>query len=167
MKRCLLCVYLLLLVASVCAVLISCSSAIPDVKAVESHFQNNYEDIQIVVDFITNLEYSSVDISSADGTMLADLETMKIEDENVNSAVKRLLGTPLAKERQYYSVYKSGNTIEFCQWSSPHDIGCGIAYSINETYTPRIQYCTELVPLSQSGWYYYVDDYNTWRIENN
>ena len=46
------------------------------------------------------------------------------------------------------------------------DIGCGIACSINALEMPEIEYMTELVPLSTEGWYYYVDDYNKWRVES-
>lgn len=150
-----------------CISLAGCVSSPPDVATVEAHFQDNYEDIQIVVDFMVNTEYRTIDIDTADRTMLADLERVEIANVAVNGAVERLLGESIWDNKQYDYIYKSGNTIIFPQWDGAQDIGCGIAYSINETDHPRIQYCTELVPLSQTGWYYYVDDYNTWRIENN
>lgn len=163
MKRVFRITYSLLLVLFLCYILTSCSPEPPDVASVEEHFRNNQEDIQTVVDFIINLEYSSISIDTADGTMLADLETVEIEDEDVNNAIKRLLGRTLGNSSQYYSIYRSLNTIDFSQWSSPQDIGCGVAYSISGEFPPIIQYCTELVPLSEEGWYYYVDDYNAWR----
>ena len=156
-------IYSLFLLASLCAILTGYSSEPPDVASVEEHFRNNQEDIQIVVDFIINTEYSSISINTADGTMLADLKTVQIENEDVNSAIKRLLGNTPGDSKQYYSIYKSLNTIDFSQWSGPHDNGCGVAYSLSGEFPPIIQYCTELVPLTEEGWYYYIDDYNSWR----
>ena len=163
MKRIFQIAYSLLLVLFLCYTLTGCSSEPPDVASVEEHFQNNQEDIQTVVDFIINSEYSSVSIDTADGMMFADLKMVEIENEGVNSAIKRLLGHRLGGSRQYYSIYRSMNTIEFFQWKNTHDCGCGVAYSISGKIPPIIQYCTELVPLSEEGWYYYVDDYNAWR----
>lgn len=153
----------LFLIMSICSILIGCSSEPPDVVFVEEHFRNNQEDIQTVVDFILSTEYSSVIIDTTDGTMLADLETVEINKENVNGAIKRLLGETLGDSRQYYSIYRSLNTIKLSQWENAHDCGCGVAYAIYDGVAPVIQYCTELVPLSEDGWYYYVDDYNAWR----
>lgn len=144
-------------------ILTGCSSKPPSVESVEEHFQNNYDDIQIVVEFMSNSGYNSIYIKGIDGMMLADLEDVPITDESVFDAVKRLLGTPLTGNRQYYYVSKSSNTIEFYQWKGTAEIGCGIAYTINGTDIPDVQYATELVQLSEPGWYYYVDDYNAWR----
>lgn len=163
MRKFFQCIYSLFFLASLCTILTGCFSEPPDVASVEEHFRNNQEDIQTVVDFIINSEFSSVSISTADGTMLADLERVEIENEDVNSAIKRLLGHKPGDRRQYYSIYRSLNTIEFSQWSNSHDIGCGLAYSISGEFPPIIQYCTELVPLTEEGWYYYIDDYNSWR----
>lgn len=144
--------------------LTGCFSEPPGVEDIEADFQSNYEDIQIVVGFLEDSAYESVQITSVDGTMWADFETVLIEDEDVNSAVGRILKRPYADDGRYYAVYKSGNTIEFYQWKSSQDKGCGVAYSINGTDLPEVTYCTELVPLSEAGWYYYVDDYNEWRV---
>ncbi len=29
---------------------------------------------------------------------------------------------------------------------------------------PEVQYATEFTPVSDDGWYYYVADYNEWRV---
>ncbi len=151
------------LIAFSCFVLTGCFSSPPDVETVETQFKDNYEDIQLVVDFIIGTDYQSIQINTTDGTMWADFETVEILDDAVNGAVERLLGRSFMDEGKYHFIYKSGHTIYLPQWSSSQDIGCGVAYSINETDLPRIQYCTELMPLIEKGWYYYVDDYNSWR----
>ena len=92
-------------------------------------------------------------------TMQADLRELPIEDREVTAAVQRL-------QDSYQNIRKNGNTIVLNQWAGLADIGCGIAYSINGTDAPKVQFMTVLVPLSEDGWYYYVDDYNEWRNEH-
>ena len=156
-----------LLMVFMCAFLNGCSAEPPNVEAVEDHFQNNRETIQIVVDFLLNIDCPSVYINTTDGTMLADLDRIEIKDNKANNAIKRLLGSSLFAKKQYRFIIRERNTIIFAQWSNSQQVGCGIAYSINKEVSPSIQYCTKLVPLSENGWYYYVDDYNTWRVENS
>ena len=147
-----------------CILLTGCLSSPPDAESVDARFQNNYEDIQIVVDFVIDSEYQDIHINTTDGMMWADFETVEISNEEVNSAINRLLGRSFWGDRQYLAIYKSGHTISLPQWSGPQDNGCGVACYITEVMLPRIEYCTELTPLSQTGWYYYVDDYNAWRV---
>lgn len=164
MKRFILILCSVLLIVVLGAFLIAYITAMPDMEEIEADFQSNYEDIQVVVEFLENSPYESVHIDSTDGTMWADFETVDIDDKDVNGAVKRILKRPFSRNGRYYAVYMSENTIEFYQWKSSQDKGCGVAYSINQTDLPDIQYCTELVALSETGWYYYVDDCNAWRI---
>lgn len=147
-----------------CVLLTRCFPTPPNVESVETCFQNNYEDLQLVVDFMMNAGYQTIDIDTTDGTMYANLETVKISNEEVSAAVKRLLGRSFIGNREYYYIYKSMNTIKVLQWKSSQQVSCGVAFSIDESSQPRIQYCTELKPLAESGWYYYVADYNAWRV---
>lgn len=143
-----------------CVALSGCTPDAPSIESVETCFESNYEDILTVVDFIANSDCDLIIIRGSDGTMRADSETVTIEEENVYNAVKRLL----VSNGAYCLISKYKNTIQFEQWQgSIVDIGCGIAYSINETDWPYIEFATEIEPLSRSGWYYYVDDYNAWR----
>jgi hypothetical protein len=45
-----------------------------------------------------------------------------------------------------------------------NDVGCGVACAINDQDLPDIQYVTELLPMENEGWYYYVSDFNQWRL---
>ena len=147
------------LVLIISVLLIICFSNPPNVSSIERCFESNYNDIQIVVKFMENSNYASISIKENDGTMRADLTTVTIEDKGVRDAVERLLG-PYG---DYHNIYKYRNTITISQWKGLTDIGCGIAYSINETDTPYVEFATVLKPLNRAGWYYYVDDYNAWR----
>ena len=110
--------------------------------------------------------YADIYIENTDGTMLVDasgtmqngLIEKQIDDDMVVAAVSQLL-----ENREYVDINKIGNTIEFQQWSGLLDIGCGIAYTVNGTDAPEIQFATKLIPISEDGWFYYIYDYNEWR----
>lgn len=152
------------LVASMCTALTGCISEPPSLESVEEHFQKNREDIQIVVDFLVGRECPHIYIDEADGTMREDLETVEIEDEGVNKAIKRLLGRSILGEQQYKNISRERNTILLDQWHGSMDIGAGIGLSVNGEDLPYPYYCTEIVSMSEPGWYYYVEDYNAWRV---
>ncbi len=157
MRRKIFCAILAVVLAFLCA---GCRSTPPTVEAVEERFNENYDDILTVVSFMINSGHEDIQIRDYSGTMYVDFEWIDITDASVNSAVERLLGSNL-----YRYIFKSGNTIQFIQWTGLQDIGCGITYTINGIDLPEIQHMTEIVPLSQDGWYYYVDDYNEWRLQ--
>ena len=130
----------------------------PDVDSVQEHFLNNYSDIQVIVEYMVSSPYENVYIMDANGTMQADLTWMEIADEEVMAAVNNLL-----KNGEYIQIIKIGNTISLLQWCGTRDIECGIAYSINRTDAPDVQFMTTVVPITEDGWYYYIADYNKWR----
>lgn len=130
----------------------------PDVTQIEEQFSANYEDIKTVSDFLINSGFKSIQISSSNGEMLGNHEEHAITDKSVIGALENL-------ENIYksISISKYNTTIEFVLWTRFRDVGCGVAYSSIENILPGVDYCTELVPLSEPGWYYYVADYNEWR----
>lgn len=134
----------------------------PDIELVQQNFQDNYANIQVVVEFMLNSGYEDISIRDADGTMFADLSEREISDDKVSSAISQLIDG-----KKYHSISKRGDTIKFLQWKAIRDIGCGIAYSTNKSDKPDVSYVTELIPLSEDGWYYYVADYERWRSENS
>ena len=152
-------IYSLILVLLLCFSLSGCGNNIPPKReAVESHFWDNWSEIQTVVDYMVDSGYEDFYIMDASGEATADLEKITITDESVLDAISALIS-----DGNYYSISKSGNTIHFVQWWGIKDINCGVAYSINHTDPPEVQFCTTLDPLIEPGWYYYVADYNKWR----
>ncbi len=131
---------------------------LPSIPAVKQRFQTNYNDILTVKEYLCSSEYEDFQIRRGDQSAWADGETIEIEDSEVWGAIQRLL-------RQYHNIMKSGNTIFLTQWSRFNDVGCGIAYSINGVDEPEIQYLTTLEKMPSTDWYYFVDDYNEWRIQ--
>ncbi len=132
----------------------------PSTDLVDQRFNENIANIEIIISFMEHSGYEDIYINDTSGTMLADLETVEIPDEAVKNAVEHLLGKGL-----YRSIDKIENTVFLLQWAGSMDLGCGIAYSINNTDPPEVQYMTQLLPLSQAGWYYYVSDFNAWRVQ--
>lgn len=130
----------------------------PDIKEAEQRFRENQKQIQIVVDYMIESEYEDIYIDDDDGSMLVDLEDIPIADKQVISAIKHLLG-----KKQYRTISKNGNTIAFFQWTGLQDITCGIAYAINSEEQLYIEFATHIEPMTEPGWYYYVEDYNQWR----
>ena len=132
----------------------------PSINAVRNQFLSNKDEINVIVEYMIDSGYEDIYISSADGFMLADLVEIKIHDEECGAAIKKLI-----QGNEYIHIAKNSNTIYFLQWRGLKDIGCGITYSINRTDAPEIQFATELVPLFDDGWFYYMSDYNRWRSE--
>ena len=152
-------IYSLSFVLFLCFSLVACSSNTPPKQEdVQRHLWDNWSEIQTIVDFMVDSGYEDVYIMDASGEVTADLEKITITDETVLDAISALIS-----EGNYYSIAKSGNTIKLLQWRGIRDIGCGLAYSINGTDLPDVQFCTTLTPLIEPGWYYYVADYNKWR----
>ena len=138
----------------------------PEIDEVERTFQKHYDDIQIVVDFMISSEYEIIMIDSFEkcGIVKTYEYHRKSEelvlDAKTEEAINRLLDTG------YENMAKVQNTIKFQEWHRFNDVGCGVAYTINEQDLPEIQYVTEIIPLEKDGWYYYVVDFNQWRLEN-
>ena len=130
----------------------------PSREDVQEHFDNNKSNIQIVTDFLTTSGYENVYIDTTDGYMLADLRQIRIGDDAVVHAIKQLLS-----HNAYLSITKTGNTIYLLQWKSSKDVGCGVAFSVDNESMPEIEFATQLDALADGGWYYYVSDYNKWR----
>ena len=139
----------------------------PEPNQVYQQFLKHKELIQMITNYMVDTGYTNIYLSAgketmnvdADGTMSQGLVEMKISDDAVCAAIQLLF-----KSKAYIDIDKHDNTIIFLQWMGVQDIGCGIAYSINHIDYPSGEFFTELVPLSEPGWYYFVYDYNQWRV---
>ena len=132
----------------------------PDINSVQQRFQNYDDSIQMIVDYMICTGYENIYISDTNGTMFADLEERPIDEEAVIMAINQLLGKDV-----YLRITKRGNSIWFSHWEGVRDVGCGIAYTINGVDFPEVSFATEMIPLQEKGWFYYMYDYNAWRIQ--
>ena len=131
---------------------------LPDVNSVQNQFLDNYDSISIITAFMESSGYENIYIYDDSGVMVADLEERQIDDTLVFETVKHLI-----KSGKYVRIAKRGNTIWFLQKKRIRNVGCGIAYTINGTDKPQIDYVTDLVALSAENWYYYAYDYEAMR----
>lgn len=136
----------------------------PGIDRVERRFNRHYNDIQTVVDFIISLEYETIIINSNEKTGLKSTDGYHYEsialalDAEIEEAVNRLLNG------KYEGIFKNDGTVKLVQWHRFNDVGCGVAYAINSQGLPEVQYVTELIPMETEGWYYYISDFNQWRL---
>jgi len=138
----------------------------PNLTQMEEYFQADREQLQIIIDYFisTNFDTISISISSIHGEqeveMFTGLETGRIlvSNENVSRTIYNLFNAG------YRGIGKSETGIRFLKWAI-RDHGRGIVYSINgnvpdETMLP---FLTELQPLSEENWFFYVENFNEWR----
>lgn len=154
-----------MLICFVLAALILCGlcgckvfdNEIPTVSEIQDIFDRDKVALLLIKDYLINSGYSEFYIYDDCKTARIGLnQKIQLEDEAIISALQQL------RNSGYKSIDKDGNTIAFWVWSKFNDTGCGIAYSIDGKQI-SIEYLTESVPLSEDGWYYFVDDFNEWR----
>jgi len=159
------CILLILIIMGILLNFAGCriESTPPEASAMEKVFQQHREDLAMVRDFLLSLGSASASIRSSDGKFFSNFEWKHIEDAKVVDAIEKLWGNGTSS----IVLYQEWNSISFEMWYSHQDIGCGIVCSIDGIREPTLQFLTLLEPLSESGWYYYVEDYNQWRTNHN
>ena len=144
-----------------CFVLCSCSKPKPEDG--EECLSATIDNLTIVAEFFSDYEYDNIFVRADDGTMTLLLKgEEKISDKTVVDAIKALYDDGF----KTITKSKENNAIAFLRWTKFNDFGAGLAYSIDKTKEPSVTYQTELISLSEDGWYYYESDYNEWRINN-
>lgn len=134
----------------------------PSVDRIQAIFQENSEDIQFITGWLLNSEYKEVYFWMSDlkdGTVWADFSDVPLDSE-VLSCAKRLM-----LQKGFHSIEKSlyDNTIAFYIWTDHLEADCGVAYTIDSTKEPEVEYQITLEPISPENWFYFYSDYNKWR----
>ena len=163
-------VFFLLLTASC---LSSCHSHDPmTLQESEAFFKNNSANIQATVHYLKSLGYDSAGIFFGEGIYEGkdeltfhnkndfSISRKPLKDEAVYEAAKRL------HENGCHEIYFDigTNRIEFVLGGAL-EVGWGIALSLDGKNPPEVDYMTECVPMQEAGWFYYVSDFNKWRIQ--
>lgn len=117
-----------------------------DYMQTESYFEKYKEELIAVKNYVVGVEEFSV---SRNGV---------VPECNVSGDISYLLHRSECK-----SIYKSQNTIEFHLWSKNMDVGGGIVYCEDGEMDKNCM-ITQSEPLSEPHWYYYVSDFNKWRL---
>ena len=132
----------------------------PTLEEAENYFRENRKDLDIVVDFLANQENDVVIVCYS--TRLENWKDITIPPK-VRRAIKRL-----RNGQNRIIVTKDENKIDITIWvPSVQEMSSGFVYSIDAEITPDIQYATVMEPMSEPRWYFYIEDFNTWRVESS
>lgn len=123
----------------------------PTAQELEAVFRKYQQEFQTVGEYLLAEEDDHVTIFSGQ-----DLKSAASDVQSAENTLKVQTGC--------YSIHRNGSTVTFVLWSRFMDVGCGIAYTTSTSPEPEMQYLSQLEPLSEPGWYYYVEDYNQWRL---
>lgn len=154
---------LVFLFVALCASCSHLKSRPPSAETMDRFVIQNTKDLSNVVDYLLNYDANSVNISSSDGSALSDFERVVITDEPVLASVRTLW------QNGCINITKDveRNEIIFMIWKrSMDEADCGIVFALNNEVQPEVQFQTELIPLSENGWYYYLAEYNKWRASS-
>lgn len=118
-------------------------------------------DIDIVVNYLKELECDSAYISKVDGKVFYELEWHETDSGEVKGSIRRLWASGcsyICLDNKY-----ENNTVSFVIWDrTAGDVSCGIACSVEGQTTPKTSYqvsCEEI----EDGWFYYYSDYEEYR----
>jgi hypothetical protein len=124
----------------------------------QREFSGNKAIVKDVAEYLKKQEYSYITISYDDkksgemyvsGSNTQKSEYIKIADDSVAENIADLFG-----KYKYERITKDGNGIYF-QRSSNLKYGSGVVYSIDDE-EPQGKRFTQLSPLSEKSWYYYI-----------
>lgn len=139
-------------------------SPAPSFQKIESIFQQDNKQLSDVADYFKNSNYTNIYISKTveKGQMFAGGEQGNVPIEN-----ERIIGivADLLENNAYSIIGKNDNTVYFMIWSIK-DNSRGIVYS-DDGNMPKVDFLTDLRPLSEPNWYYYEANFNEWEIRNN
>ena len=137
----------------------------PSKEAMEKNFAKNKTEILLVTDYIDSLEYDSVRITN-DTVVSAWGHKSGVGSEDIEIDDEKIIGlfTQLFQKGGYKIISAKKDFVEFQKWAT-RDKDCGIVYSFSGE-KPNIEFLTELSPLSEQGWYYYVSDFDEYRRNN-
>lgn len=136
----------------------------PDPDAVTQQFQQDQADLETIAAWLLAAEQKEIYINTEKGqlSIFADFEDLPLDD-SLLPPINRL-----KKQWQYADMAKheDWNALVFPMWTDHLERECGVVYAIDPEKAPTVQFLTQLEPLSEEGWYYYVSDYNLWRSQH-
>ena len=135
-----------------------------DSADIKKTFEEDYEELKIIADFLLAQKYSSISIQRNQNYMVANFgEHFPFDNDEVENTVNSLF------DKGYLYFYRSNNTVHFERWKKwmYHEYRSGFAYLNEDSCNLDIQFLIEQQEMSVAGWYYYEDDYNEWRSRNS
>lgn len=131
-------------------------------KEAEASFRKHFTEFSIVAKYMEELPEEHVFCEKSHGYDVinkgAGQGWQDIKEEVVCQAIQCLFN-----EGSCTSISKTKSTISFVLFSKNMDVGGGIAYTASDKL--EVEYLSFSQVLSDSSWYYYVSDYNEWRLQ--
>ena len=154
---------ILLMIVVICQ---SCTAlmTLPKADTAEHFLTGHKEELQILAEYLVKQNYSTIYIDRADGTALANLVQVKIEDDAVLKSLNTIFRDGCI------DIYKdtSKNSIQFMLWKRTRDeADAGLLFAVVPNKQPEAEFQTEIEPLTEDRWYYYLAEYNKWRADQN
>ncbi len=133
----------------------------PKIQTIMKIFESERASFITIADYLKGLSYSSCFIDDQNGFFFADFKYHEIYDSAVIEAIKCLWACGCT----HISKNSNNNSIAFELWSNNQEIDGGILTCIHEGEEAKVEYMTEIQEIPFPNWYYYVEDYNKWRVE--
>lgn len=160
----------MLVIALILVIAISCIRVImrDPLEKVGKKLQSNREELYVVKDYLLECDFDSViiwsqNVSEENVEMATGREAgmVPIDNEEAEEAVRRLF------RRGYRIIGKRNGGVYFLDWAILN-AGSGIVYSANGNVPDEsiLQFITEVVPLKEDKWYYYLEDFDEWKRQN-
>lgn len=127
---------------------------------VNETFEDDFEDLQKVADYLISLENKSAWIRSPYKPMSVDLGETREIDPEVKGVVRKLF------RRGYMNIIKNDTSIVFERWKRPFsfEFRAGFAFNFRGSDWVDVQFRINQQELDREDWYYYEEDYNQWRV---
>ena len=152
-----------ILVVSICMLFVACSeigdSSINSAEKVLGNYSNL---LKPITNWLCESEYNYVILEHESTRMFADSSYYQIPEE-IKPMVEELFHDEICID-----IYKDGgnNVIIFEIWQDYSQCYSGIYFAIDKSKPTKIDYLTHSSPLSETGWYYYVQDIIKWEVEH-
>lgn len=131
-----------------------------DNACVNETFEDDFEDLQKVADYLISLENKSALIRTPYKPMSVDLGQTREIDSEVKEIVRKLF------RRGYMNIIKNDTSIVFERWKRPfsYEFRAGFAFNFRGTDWVDVDFRINQQELEKDDWYYYEEDYNEYRI---
>lgn len=126
---------------------------------IEAWFRENRADITLVTKVLLRLEYDSCCVWDASSPVTYLGNEVPIDDGDFYPAAKRLFKTGCFRISK-----REGDTVDYVMENRFDGVFIGLAYS-PDYKVPNVQFLTECELIEgETEWYYYVHDYEKWRV---
>ncbi len=165
MKRCIafLCILVLTITLGACGLNVLNP---PSVEKMDEFVTEHKQEIDMINTYLLELESENVHVISKEGSVLIDVGQLEIERQVIdNDAVREAVRFLWRSGCIGISKNTRSNAIVYKMWKRTYDEAVGgSVYAIDPSLSPEAQFQTELTPLSSEGWYYFLAEYNKWRL---